>query len=96
MSQSKRAHEGYLLIDNSQGGFGAKEEFATITCSHCNRVVVLNTLRTRARAYCQKCDHYICDGCGTIAASTMECAPLKAVLDRRQEEAFLREQGGNP
>lgn len=44
-------------------GEGKMVEAATITCSHCNGVVVLNPLRTRPRAYCAKCDHYICDIC---------------------------------
>jgi len=38
-------------------------EAATMSCSHCQGSVVKNPLRTRDRAYCQKCDHYICDAC---------------------------------
>jgi len=39
-------------------------ESSTITCVHCNRVVVLNPNRTREREYCSLCDSYICDNCG--------------------------------
>ena len=46
-----------------EGGFF---ESATMTCTHCRGVVILNPQRTRARAYCQKCDHYVCDGCHAL------------------------------
>lgn len=75
---------------------GSKFEAPTITCSHCHTVVVINSLRTRARAYCVKCDHYICDVCGVVSAQTKECRPLKAVLDEQQEQNFLRQQAGLP
>ena len=67
-------------------GSGNTMESATTTCSHCQVVVVLNPLRTRARGYCQKCDRYVCDSplCNT------ECVPFEAVLDRLQEADFQR------
>jgi len=46
-------------------GEGKKFEAATITCSHCGIAHVKNPLRTRDRAYCRHCDHYICDYCDT-------------------------------
>ena len=76
MPVSKRDQEGYLMIDhrNSPGfscdevgttalGPGKLYESATFTCSHCQRVVVINPSRTRERGYCPKCDHYVCDEC---------------------------------
>lgn len=115
---SLRRHEGYLLIDNSNGpgvsqaeldalprknsavpvtaGECRKSEVATYTCSHCHTIIIVNNLRERPRAYCRKCDHYICDWCGAEAARTQECRPMKAVLDEMQEQAFLREQAGLP
>lgn len=50
-------------FDPKHCGEGKVMEAATITCSHCKVVVVVNPLRTRERAYCRRCDHYICDGC---------------------------------
>lgn len=48
-------------------GEGKLYETETMTCSHCNAVVVKNPLRTRERALCMQCNnvegHYICDGC---------------------------------
>ena len=99
----KRAQEGYLIIDHrySPGVLpgdcakgspivpaGNTFESATITCAHCNRIVVLNPLRTRPRGYCAKCDHYICDepGCG------LECKPFAKLLDELQEQAARQSQ----
>lgn len=94
---SKRRHEGYLQIDNRAGpGFddefarksglpaGAGRgnfEAPTYTCSHCQYVVVMNPLRTRERAYCRGCDHYICDACGIERAKTLTCRTFKQVID---------------
>lgn len=68
---SKRSREGYLLIDNRVSG-GELQELPTITCAHCNVVVVLNMQRTRPRGHCWKCAAYVCDkpGCNT------ECNPI--------------------
>ncbi len=63
---------------------GQMLESATVTCSHCQVVVVLNPLRTRPRGYCQKCDRYVCDNPGC----NRECTPFEAVLDRAQEHAL--------
>jgi hypothetical protein len=62
-------------------------------CSHCQRGVVLNPGRVRARAVCLKCNHYICDGCEVIRAATGHCVPFKAVLDKAAEltERFLNQ-----
>lgn len=98
MVKSKRAQEGYLLIENRfspatdatadvpaiRGIF----ESATVTCSHCHRVVVLNPGRTRPKTYCSHCDHYLCDSC---AAFPFDCRPLVKVLDRLQEQASRAE-----
>lgn len=66
-------------------GEGRKYESATITCSHCHAVVILNPDRSRPRNYCQKCDHYVCDQAGCA----VDCTPLKKVLDTLQERALI-------
>lgn len=97
--RSKRSQEGYLLIDHraSPGTTlvpeGAAYESATITCSHCQTVVVLNPLRTRERGYCRRCDHYVCDN----PACNVECTPYTKILDDQQEQAarmLARTPGG--
>jgi hypothetical protein len=73
---------------------GKKHEAATITCHHCQAVVILNPARTRERPYCPKCDHYICDTCESRRALTRECVPFKKVLDELQEQNARLEQLG--
>lgn len=108
MSLSKRSHEGYLMLDNRASPVpdavvhnaglpaGAGRGFfeaPTYTCSHCQRVVVLNPLRNRERAYCTGCDHYICDGCGTVrAALGGRCRTFKQLVDEVQEAATLGQE----
>lgn len=101
MSALKR-HEGYLLIDHrySEGVPGSAlatpgsvREMATITCSHCQAIVIINPLRTRARNYCPKCNHYICDRCeGIRVASGGACKTFKQIIDETQESAALLDQ----
>jgi len=101
---SKRSHEGYLLMDHRGGpglsdsiavpaglpagaGRGVFEA-PTITCSHCQVVVVLNPLRNRERAYCSSCDHYICDRCGAIrGANGGRCKTFRQLVEEVQETA---------
>jgi hypothetical protein len=111
--KSKRAHEGYLLLDhrdspglpmdfvaevNSRssapplpaGAGRGLFEAPTITCSHCQKGVVINPLRNRERAYCAKCDHYICDDpCGLdYKISGGVCRSYKALTERLYEQAI--------
>lgn len=65
-------HEGYLLVDNRAGGAlpgqGSVEERATLTCAHCSAAYIKNPNRIRPREFCRKCNRYICDNCGAVAA----------------------------
>lgn len=65
---------------------GKQYECATVTCSHCHTVVILRPDRSRARGYCRRCDHYVCDN----PACNQECRPLHAVIEE------LREKAANP
>lgn len=94
---SLRRHEGYFLMDNRvnegvkdeimvaiglpPGAGKGMFEAPTYTCSHCDRVVVMNPLRSRERAYCRGCDRYICDNCGVIRAQTGACKTMKQTVD---------------
>lgn len=95
--------EGYLLIDNRAspgvpdevnqefdlpvGAGRGVFECATFTCSHCQRVVIINPKRNRERAYCRGCDHLLCDGCGAERARTGLCRTFKQVIDEILEKA---------
>lgn len=81
--RSKRSLEGYLLLDNRAAG-GRLVEQATLTCSHCHAIVVLNPERSRARNWCSGCDKYVCDNPMCHA----KCVPLNKVLDSLQESAL--------
>jgi hypothetical protein len=102
---------GYLMIDNrvnegvpeqavrrfglplqaAKGMFEAK----TITCSHCNAIVVMNPERTRERTFCKGCNHYICDGCASVLAQTGLCRTVDQILDEMQEATVLQQQRGS-
>ena len=82
MLRSKRSLEGYLMIDHSAINCrGALFESATLTCSHCQRVVVLNPDRSRERGYCTKCDNYLCDQCALVRAQTGDCKTFGEIMD---------------
>jgi hypothetical protein len=68
-------------------GAGSLLERDVLTCSHCQRGVILEPLRTRDRGYCPKCDHYICDACETIRVKTGACVPMVQQLDQLQTAA---------
>lgn len=108
MPVSKRSHEGHVIMDNRSSPGVADDlmvaagmpigsgrglfEAPTITCSHCERIVIINPLRNRERPYCRKCDHYICDFCGVTMAKTGICRPFKKIVEEVQEQAALQEQ----
>ena len=62
-------------------GKGQLYESATITCVHCQAIVVLNPLRTRPRNWCNKCGDYVCDNPVCIT----ECQPFAKLADTLQE-----------
>lgn len=99
---SKRSLEGLLTVDHRQAeagisgdipvGAGQMKEMPTITCSHCQRVVIVNSMRTRERGYCPKCDHYVCDECETVRVATGgACKTWKQIMDEA-DEAVIRKQ----
>ena len=86
--RSKQSQEGYLLIDHRATHSGSLFESATVTCSHCQRQIVLNPNRSRDRAYCPKCDHYICDSCELTRVQTGgTCKTFKQIVDETYELA---------
>jgi hypothetical protein len=66
-------------------------EAPTITCSHCQKIVILNPTRTRERAYCAGCDHYICDNCGSARAMGAKCHTYKQFVEETAESAAKNE-----
>ncbi len=100
---SKFSKEGAILIDHKDSpgltdemthraglppgaGHGVFEA-PTFTCPHCCAVVIMNPDRRRDRAYCAKCDRYICDRCGAAMALSGECKPFAKIVEEVQEAA---------
>jgi hypothetical protein len=100
---SLKRFEGYVMVDHRNSpGFTEAEaraaglppgagrglfEAATITCSHCQTIVVKRLDRTRERAYCAQCDRYICDACGARYGMTRECRSIFRLRDQVLEAA---------
>lgn len=84
MRHSLRSLEGYLLVDNRLSG-GSVFESPTITCKHCQRIVVLNPNRTRSRGYCPSCNGYVCDTCEAIRVQTGDCKSFERLAEKIQE-----------
>ena len=78
---------GGPLSDTPRIRSGQTYECATFTCRHCQRVVVINPLRTRERGYCGKCDHYLCDECELTRVLTGECRDFERVIEQVQNAA---------
>lgn len=67
-------------------------EAPTITCSHCQAIVIVNPLRNRDRGYCSKCDHYVCDTCNAIRiANGGACKTFNQIIAEVQEAAAQSE-----
>lgn len=93
--KNKSRLEGYLMIDN-RATHGGMLEMATLTCSHCQKQLVRNPARLRDRAYCPKCDHYICDECEAHRVQTGVCRPFSQVLDILGDKLEHGETISNP
>jgi hypothetical protein len=61
---------------------------ATLTCCHCNAVVIKNHERKRSRGHCFKCDAYICDAC----EANKTCTPFSKILDNEEKRIYRAEQ----
>lgn len=79
-------------LDPKLAGEGRLLEAATLTCSHCKVVVVKNSLRTRERASCFKCLHYICDFCSAeMQKPDYNHLPFEGLVELEQN--FVNQKG---
>lgn len=60
-------------------------EADTYTCSHCQRVVVMNPQRKRERYKCNGCTHHICDECAARKFAGEPCRTFAQVVDETLE-----------
>lgn len=70
-------------------------EAPTVTCSHCQTVVVINPDRQRERPFCRKCNHYVCDSCGVVLAQTKECKTWKQFIEEYLERQVKQQQNNS-
>ena len=92
------------MIDNRANG-GGLHEMASITCSHCHRVMPtdnrmrallnLTPRETPELAYCRKCDHYLCDSCGKLASMTFECVTMNETIEEIRNRAAKQTDSGS-
>jgi hypothetical protein len=89
---------GYYMVDQRATGIpvcagNMLMECATYTCTHCQRVVMMNDQRTRPRYKCFGCSHLICDPC---AAEKLEKYGGRCVTYAQQlDEILTRETQGS-
>lgn len=109
MRFSKRSLEGEILIDHTASpgltsadlsgfpvpavGKGQVYESAVVVCAHCQYVVIIEPNRSRERAWCAKCDRYICDDCGAQMKATLECQSVDRRIDEMLESIERKEDG---
>ncbi len=87
----KRFDQGVLLEENLVDN--VRQELPTLTCCHCNNVVVLHPQRERDRKWCSKCDQYVCDSPGC----NVECFPYAKMVDyvvNRSRQTGRKPEGG--
>ena len=88
-----RGGHGTLQIDNRASG-GVLEEYNTMTCAHCNSIVVLNPKRIRPREWCARCNAYVCDDKKCCESCTSMDRCLELVLTDPTIPALPRAKDG--
>lgn len=87
----EEAHHAGMGSIADQLGKGRIAKVPVVTCSHCQKQVIMNPLRTRERARCWKCWNYLCDGCKVIqVANGGECKPFVQVIEELWNEAVKK------
>lgn len=82
---------GYLEIDQRSvevplpPGVIRHFEADTYTCTHCQRVVVMNPARKRERYKCNGCNHHICDECAAERYAGASCKTFAQKADEALE-----------
>jgi hypothetical protein len=90
---------GYYEVDNRAAGLPAGEtkyfEADTYTCSHCERVVILNPERKRERYKCGGCSHHICDDCAAKKVAGGGCRTYAQFIDELRERDLRQTEPSN-
>ena len=84
---------GWLMLDHRAsaelppGIANRLFEADTYTCTHCQRVVVMNPERKRERYKCRGCNHHICDGCAALRTAGGPCRTFAQLADEVMAKA---------
>ena len=91
--------EPYLLVNDSRpvpAELRGAQRVPTYTCAHCRSLVVLNPTRRRERAFCKRCEYWICDDCHArrvaVADERVGCRAFKHVIDEVQVRAWRTQE----
>lgn len=84
--QCKAARFGHTMPVGSK-----RFQLKTYTCCGCQRQIIVNPERERARNYCRKCDRYMCDDCSLSFKLTGEHKSFKQIIDEYLEDAAKHE-----
>lgn len=84
-----RRPQGYIIITDPDA---PTVEFDTITCAHCNRIVIVKPKEDPASlgGFCGMCTKYICSACNAQGS----CTPFERKLEESERRDRLRRQMG--
>lgn len=87
-----RGGKSYLLIQQTIEApdiHVVRNEMPTLTCVHCNCIVVLNPMRSRPRSWCMRCDAYVCDKRYCITECNPFTESLELSVNNDGDDAYL-------
>ena len=79
-----------LGLETAELGPHGHFERATLTCAHCQAMVIVNPLRNRDRGWCHSCDRYLCDRCAGIYGVDRQCRSFASLIENWSEALALR------
>ena len=96
-----RQHHGYFVSTDpdptKSKGQQAVVEKSSITCGHCNRIVLVPAMckpEDMPYSLCWGCRRNICLACDDVRNRTMRCDTIEQKLERREaRDRFLRDVG---
>jgi len=63
---------------------GVRQEADTMTCNHCNRVVIIHKKVDDCGGHCRLCDKFICSEC----VDANHCVPFMAKVEQEEERYY--------
>jgi hypothetical protein len=96
-----REPQGYLVTDDpdptKSTGQKARTEHTTISCGHCNKIVIVKAMcspQDVPYALCWGCRRNICLACDNERSRTLKCDVIEKKLERWEAADRLRRAAG--